>query len=310
MRIIFYCFILFLTNVLNVFAQGTIKPMVVVLDFETIGIEEGHYGRALSEILSTELASTNQFTIVERAQLGKILEEYKLQLSGLVDKQTAIEIGKLIGAQISVIGSITKFGDTYNVFVRFVNCQTGEITLSKSGELRDINLVPEMMRDMTNALINKTVYKKGEKNPQSAFLYSLFLPGAGQAYIGTSTNKIWLFSLGAALGWALVFGSYDSCQEAKNNADYLYSHDPTGGDPDYTIYNAEEKREMSASEWREEESTYRSVMLWMGLFSIGIHAWSAFDASSQAKKYNKERGFYITCDPRSSKITLVFSQSF
>jgi hypothetical protein len=75
------------------------KPTVTVLDFESIGSEE-HLGKAVSEIMRTELIGANQFRVVERAQINKTIAEQKLQKSGIIDDKSAVELGKLLGALI------------------------------------------------------------------------------------------------------------------------------------------------------------------------------------------------------------------
>lgn len=46
------------------------------------------------------------FTVVSRNELNKILDEQKLQYSGLVDKNTTVRIGHLIGVQALISGNV------------------------------------------------------------------------------------------------------------------------------------------------------------------------------------------------------------
>jgi len=48
----------------------------------------------------------NYFTIVSRNDFDKIIEEQKIQNSGLVDTKTATEVGQLIGAQAIISGNV------------------------------------------------------------------------------------------------------------------------------------------------------------------------------------------------------------
>jgi curli biogenesis system outer membrane secretion channel CsgG len=60
-------------------------------------------------MLTNELASTGKFKIVERAKLGKVLEEQDLAEAGRVNKKTGAKIGKLTGAQYLVYATVTAF---------------------------------------------------------------------------------------------------------------------------------------------------------------------------------------------------------
>lgn len=47
--------------------------------------------------------------VVDRENMMAILQEQKLQLSGVVDDKTAVEVGKLVGAQVILTGTVLKF---------------------------------------------------------------------------------------------------------------------------------------------------------------------------------------------------------
>ncbi|GBD93111.1 putative lipoprotein/NMB1164 precursor [bacterium BMS3Abin05] len=105
-------------------------------------------GRGLSDMLVTALVKSGKYTVVERGSLDKVLTEQKLGLSGLVTPQTAAQVGKLLGVELAIVGSVTEFGHKKSnvggrlkgiglgigsqsavvaVDVRFINTTTGEI---------------------------------------------------------------------------------------------------------------------------------------------------------------------------------------
>ena len=101
------------------------KPTIAVLDFESIGAEE-HLGKAVSEIMRTELIDANRYRVVERAQINKTISEQRFQKSGLIDDKSAIELGKLLGADLIVIGSVVKIGTSYTINSRMIETKTGK----------------------------------------------------------------------------------------------------------------------------------------------------------------------------------------
>lgn len=66
-------------------------------------------GWELSGMLSNELASVREFSVVERNQLDAVIYEQDLGASGRIAEDTAAPIGELQGAEYTVIGSVTSY---------------------------------------------------------------------------------------------------------------------------------------------------------------------------------------------------------
>jgi len=131
------------------------KPTVAVLDFESIGSEE-HLGKAVSEIMRTELIGTHQFRVVERAQINKAISEQKLQKSGMIDDRSAVELGKFLGADWIIIGSVVKIGTAYTINSRMIDTKTGEARLGKNVTGNDLNLLTTLSRNLIDHLFGTT----------------------------------------------------------------------------------------------------------------------------------------------------------
>ncbi len=88
-------------------------PVMAVNDFtnNVTGIYwwSGGVGRDLAGMLTNELASTGAFQMVERDKLDAILDEQDLGASGRVSSSTAAKIGKMVGAEYLVTGTVTAF---------------------------------------------------------------------------------------------------------------------------------------------------------------------------------------------------------
>jgi len=70
------------------------------------------FARSLTEALTTSLVGTGKFIVLERLALTQVQQEQDLGASGRVNKETAAEVGKLMGAQVLITGDITSF--TFN----------------------------------------------------------------------------------------------------------------------------------------------------------------------------------------------------
>jgi curli biogenesis system outer membrane secretion channel CsgG len=91
------------------------KKRVAVLNFDYGTIRDRWWpgdwdiGKGISDMLVTELVKEGTFSVIERKQLEAVLGEQKLGLSGVVDTQTATQIGKVLGVDAVIVGSITRF---------------------------------------------------------------------------------------------------------------------------------------------------------------------------------------------------------
>ena len=114
---------------------------------------QGRLGGAASDILVTELVKSGKFIVVERDRMSKIMEEQKLQTQGLIDSQTAVQIGQIMGLEAIVVGSVSQFGVKKEgsdylitqskrqvaevaVDLRLIDVQSGQVILADSGKGR------------------------------------------------------------------------------------------------------------------------------------------------------------------------------
>jgi len=112
---------------------------------------QARIGDTATDILITELAKTGKFIVVERDKLDKIMAEQKLGQSGAVDPNTAAQMGKILGLNAIVTGSISQFGVKKEgkdfivtqskqqivectVDIRVVDTETGQVLLADSGK--------------------------------------------------------------------------------------------------------------------------------------------------------------------------------
>lgn len=84
-------------------------------------------GDSISEQVSTTLASDPQTTVVERGQLGSLLNEIELSQSGLMGDQKVMKELKLSGAEYLVVGTYTGSSSNMTVSIRLVEVETGRV---------------------------------------------------------------------------------------------------------------------------------------------------------------------------------------
>lgn len=86
------------------------KTRIGIPDFNNKAEIDYRISDTLVDMLTTTLVQSGKFEVVERTQLGNIIEEQNLGASGAVDYATAARMGKLKGADYMVIGVVTECG--------------------------------------------------------------------------------------------------------------------------------------------------------------------------------------------------------
>jgi len=125
---------------------------IAVLPFKNYSSYNGA-GVLLSDKLTSKLAQSGQFVIIEREALEAILDEQDLGLYDLVEDATAARAGRLLGANAIITGKVTlasvnslsskEYSATYdavqvsttasvNASIRVLDTETGRLLWSKS----------------------------------------------------------------------------------------------------------------------------------------------------------------------------------
>jgi curli biogenesis system outer membrane secretion channel CsgG len=103
------------------------KKRVAVFDFDYATVQSGisalfgsniDVGKGISDLLVKHLVQDGTYSVLERKAMDKILAEQNFSNSDRANPTSAAKIGKLLGADAIIVGSITQFGnDTQNTKV-------------------------------------------------------------------------------------------------------------------------------------------------------------------------------------------------
>ena len=113
--------------------EWTSRPLTVsLLGIESKGrvpFREGEHDFLLVR-LGQVLEAEGRVRLVERAVIDKLLEELTLSSSALVDRNTALRLGRLLSARLISIGSIASSGDEWQLTVRVIETETSTVVAS------------------------------------------------------------------------------------------------------------------------------------------------------------------------------------
>jgi len=92
------------------------RPRVAIINFDFSTISNPSYlslvqggASGVSDILITKLLNQTNYRVIERSRIETIMQEQNLGQSGRVNASTAAEIGKVLGVEAVVFGSVNQF---------------------------------------------------------------------------------------------------------------------------------------------------------------------------------------------------------
>ncbi len=104
---------------LSTLSQAQQKKRIAVLDFDYATVRSStdailgtstDVGKGIADLLVTKLAQGGTYSVIERKQIDKVLAEQNFGAGGRVDEATAARIGRILGVDALILGSINIFG--------------------------------------------------------------------------------------------------------------------------------------------------------------------------------------------------------
>jgi len=137
------------------------KPRVAVLYFKSASVdpELEAFSKGFASLILTDLIATDRVTVVERERLEDAMAELKLGESRFADKSSFGKIGKLLGAEYLVVGTLMSFRGQYKVTAYFWERETGQ-DLGQANVVMDPNDVFAAEQKVA-ALVTEQLVKRG-----------------------------------------------------------------------------------------------------------------------------------------------------
>jgi curli biogenesis system outer membrane secretion channel CsgG len=178
------------------------KKRVAIFDFDYATVQTStaalfgtnvDVGKGISDLLVTDLVKDGTYSIIERKALDKILAEQNFSNSERANPTSAAKIGKLLGVDAIIVGSITQFGnETKNTNIGGAGAGLGGFGIGGFGKKKSkaIVAVNARMVDIDTAEILGVADGKGESQRESTSLLggggNWHGFGAGGANFGSS----------------------------------------------------------------------------------------------------------------------------
>lgn len=120
--------ILLLSSILisGISSQEESKPIVAILDLFGDGGSKAET-KAITNLLISSIYETDLVSVIDRNQREEILSEIMFSLSGCADESCAIEVGKMLAADIMIIGTLDSIGSRLSVDLKAIDVASSKL---------------------------------------------------------------------------------------------------------------------------------------------------------------------------------------
>ncbi|MDR0302107.1 MAG: DUF1566 domain-containing protein [Treponema sp.] len=101
-------------------------------------------GYVLDE-LTANLVDSKKLTVVDRKEVDLIRGEFDFQFSGKVGDDSMQELGRMLGAQSIISGSLTDLGGLYRIVIRVLNVQNASVEVQYRANIEDERLMTALL---------------------------------------------------------------------------------------------------------------------------------------------------------------------
>ncbi len=110
------------------------KTIIAIVDFKNTSQNTrlDYLEQTIPEAISTTMARSGRLEIVERSRLEAAMQEMDMSMLGIVDEETAAELGRAVGATTIMVGSFVSISGFVRINARLIDVQTARVLTAES----------------------------------------------------------------------------------------------------------------------------------------------------------------------------------
>ena len=125
--------------------------------FDPAGTVNVNLKAIVREEISSIVVNTRGYTVLERQLIDRVLEENRFQAGGLVDDNQVAEMGRLLGANLAFVTSITPMGSNLHISLKMIDVMTARIDRQQTAMTqRGENDLVQVVQRLTRAMFGDT----------------------------------------------------------------------------------------------------------------------------------------------------------
>ena len=151
-------------------ASASARTRIAVVDLESQGekAKSQELGKIVAQWLSTAFVNQGRFDVIERQALQEIIEEQQLGTAGVIDTNTAAELGRVLGATYIVTGAVLSHKQGIDLNVKIVETESAAIKVADRLAANSVGSMSRKISPFVAQLVSKfplrgfIIHKKGE----------------------------------------------------------------------------------------------------------------------------------------------------
>ena len=131
---------------------------IAIFPFDTSGYKGFDAGPNLGENAADQYAVELLrigYNVIERTRINRVIKEQKIQMTGVIDPNDIVKVGKILGIQGMVVGTIAGKPNAWGLTMRMISVESGMVVWSANSNLR-----PVKPKVLINALQKELIIRK------------------------------------------------------------------------------------------------------------------------------------------------------
>lgn len=109
------------------------------------------YGNSIASMLQTQIRNQTNFLVLERSQLGEILNEKSLAGMGLTRKER-MDLEKIHSVEVLMLGEVSELGELIQIDVRLVSVKTGKVVVAEFIEVKNLSNLRNKITELAKTI--------------------------------------------------------------------------------------------------------------------------------------------------------------
>jgi len=152
------------------YVSAAARTRIAVVDLESQGekAKSEELGKIAAQWLSTAFVNQGRFDVIERQALENVIEEQQLGSSGLIDVNTAAQLGRVLGATYIVTGAVISHKQGIDLNVKIIETESATIKVADRLAANSVGAMSNKIGLFVAQLVSKfplrgfIIHQKGE----------------------------------------------------------------------------------------------------------------------------------------------------
>ena len=138
-------------------AHAAARSQIAVVDLEAQGekARSQELGKVAAQWLTTAFVNQGRFDVIERQALQKVIEEQQLGVAGVIDVNTAAQLGRVLGATYMVTGAVTSHRQGLDLNVKIIETESAAIKVADRLAAGSVGAMSKKIRPFVAQLVSK-----------------------------------------------------------------------------------------------------------------------------------------------------------